>query len=244
MNKEEFLKKLEELLSDVDAAERSEAIHYYQEYFQDSEKAEEDVIKELGSPQEVAHSIREELAEKEIVLAGTVAGENAGGESQGAEQSKEAGWQTAGSFSANSDASQQSSSQEKEKKSMEPGIVVLIILAIIFVGIPVGLPLLGSALTLIVGIIGVMLGPVVAGAICFVVFGLAAVICFVVSIMKLVAAPLAGVIILGISLLLLGLCFLSALITWKMCSVVIPACVRGVVYLCRLPFRKNQEATV
>ena len=64
MNREEFLKKLESLLRDVDASERKEALQYYEEYFEDSEKAEADVIKELGSPEEVAHSIREELAEK------------------------------------------------------------------------------------------------------------------------------------------------------------------------------------
>lgn len=235
MNKEEFLKKLEELLSDVDAAERKEAIQYYEEYFQDSEKAEEDVIKELGSPQEVAHSIREELAEKEIVLAS-----EATGESQKRNYDTKEEWQTADSAGTN----YQSSSKEKEKKGMEPWVAVLITLAVIFVGIPVGIPLLGSVLGLLVGIAGAILGIVVAAAICFVVFGIAAVICLVVSIVKLFVTPLAGVILLGVSMLLLGLCFLSALITWKLCSVVIPACARGFVYLCRLPFRKRQEAAV
>lgn len=71
MNKNEFLKQLDHLLSDFPEEERREAMEYYVEYFDEAGPEKEDeVLKELGSPQEVANHIREELAEKGLVLAG------------------------------------------------------------------------------------------------------------------------------------------------------------------------------
>ncbi len=223
MNREEFLKKLESLLSDVDASERKEALQYYEEYFEDSEKAEADVIKELGSPEEVAHSIREELAEKEIVVAQSRTEESGSGKSR-----KEA--ETAQSVDSG------------KNSGMEPWAVVLIVLAVLFLGIPLGVPLLAAGFGLIVGILAVLFALLLAAAICAVTFGFAAIICLVVSIIKLVTAPIAGIILMGTALLLMGLCFLSALITWKACAVVIPAMVRGIVSLCRLPFHNRKGA--
>lgn len=223
MNREEFLRKLESLLSDVDASERKEALQYYEEYFEDSEKAEADVIKELGSPEEVAHSIREELAEKEIVVAQGRTYESQSGKSQ-----------------AEAGKSQRSASNES--KGMEPWAVVLIVLAVLFLGIPIGVPLLAGGFGLIVGILAVIFALLLAAAICAVVFGFAAVICLVVSIVKLVSAPIVGIILMGTALILMGLCFLAALITWKACAVMIPAIVRGIVSLCRLPFHNRKGA--
>ena len=223
MNREEFLKKLESLLSDVDASERKEALQYYEEYFEDSEKAEADVIKELGSPEEVAHSIREELAEKEIVVAQSRTEESGFGKSR-------------------TEAETAQSVASGKNSGMEPWTVVLIVLAVLFLGIPVGVPLLAAGFGLIVGILAVLFGLLLAAAICAVVFGFAAIICLVVSIIKLVTAPIAGIILMGTALLLMGLCFLSALITWKACAVVIPAMVRGIVSLCRLPFHNRKGA--
>ncbi|MBD5545531.1 MAG: DUF1700 domain-containing protein [Lachnospiraceae bacterium] len=223
MNREEFLKKLESLLSDIDASERKEALEYYEEYFEDSEKEEADVIRELGSPQEVAHSIREELAEKEIVVA-----------AEGREESQ--------SEKSQSEAGQFRKESSQGSKGMEPWAVVLIVLAVLFLGIPVGVPLLAGAFSLVAGVIAVILGLILAAAICAVGFGFAAIVCLVVSIVKLVTIPLAGIILMGIGLLLMGLCFLSALITWKVCAVIVPAIVRGIVYLCRLPFHGRKGA--
>lgn len=62
MNREEFLRQLEKLLSDIPECERREAIEYYQNYFEDAgPEMEEKIIEELGSPQEVAASIKKNL---------------------------------------------------------------------------------------------------------------------------------------------------------------------------------------
>ena len=62
MNKKEFLRQLEQLLLDIPESERREAVEYYENYFEDAgDGMEEQIIEELGSPQEVAASIKKNL---------------------------------------------------------------------------------------------------------------------------------------------------------------------------------------
>ncbi|MEE1314827.1 MAG: DUF1700 domain-containing protein [Faecalimonas sp.] len=61
MNRAEFMRRLEELLSDVSESDRQDAISYYNDYFDEAGKEkEEQVIRELGSPEQVARTIRAE----------------------------------------------------------------------------------------------------------------------------------------------------------------------------------------
>jgi len=62
MSKQEFMKELESLLSDIPLEEREEALRYYDSYFEDAGKENEDkILKELGSPSKVARLIKAEL---------------------------------------------------------------------------------------------------------------------------------------------------------------------------------------
>ena len=62
MNKEEFLKQLENLLSDISAEERADAMAYYHSYFEDAgEGNEASIIEELESPEKVAELIKRDL---------------------------------------------------------------------------------------------------------------------------------------------------------------------------------------
>ena len=59
MTREEFLRRLNELLSDVTDEERAEAIRFYEEYLDDAgPEPEAQVLAELGSPEKVAAIIR------------------------------------------------------------------------------------------------------------------------------------------------------------------------------------------
>lgn len=59
MNRAEFMRRLAELLSDVPPAEREEAIQYYNDYFDDAgAENESGVIASLGTPEELARSIK------------------------------------------------------------------------------------------------------------------------------------------------------------------------------------------
>lgn len=66
MNREEFIRQLEQLLADVSEEERQEALAYYNGYFEDAgSENEQSIIRELESPQKVAANIKAGLCEEE-----------------------------------------------------------------------------------------------------------------------------------------------------------------------------------
>lgn len=59
MNRAEFMRRLTELLGDVSPMERDEAIQYYNDYFDDAGVENEgEVISSLGTPEELARTIK------------------------------------------------------------------------------------------------------------------------------------------------------------------------------------------
>lgn len=59
MNRADFMKNLAELLADMTPAEREEAIQYYNDYFDDAgEENEQSVIASLGTPEQLARTIK------------------------------------------------------------------------------------------------------------------------------------------------------------------------------------------
>ncbi len=64
MNRIDFMIRLSAMLSDLPTAEREEAIQYYEDYLNDAGvENEEEVLAALGTPEELAASIREGLQE-------------------------------------------------------------------------------------------------------------------------------------------------------------------------------------
>lgn len=62
MNRADFMDQLERLLRGIDPAEREGAIQYYNDYFDDAGKEnEQEVIEALGNPARVAENIRRDL---------------------------------------------------------------------------------------------------------------------------------------------------------------------------------------
>ena len=73
MNKEEFLKRLEQLLSDISEEERTDALAFYRSYFEDAGIGNEtSILKELESPEKVAEVIKKDLGVSETADADTV----------------------------------------------------------------------------------------------------------------------------------------------------------------------------
>lgn len=59
MNRADFMKNLAELLADMTPAEREEAIQYYNDYFDDAgAENEQSVIESLGTPEQLAKTIK------------------------------------------------------------------------------------------------------------------------------------------------------------------------------------------
>ena len=58
MNKEDFLRQLEQLLSAISKEERADAVAFYRSYFEDAgEENEQEILAKLESPQKAAESI-------------------------------------------------------------------------------------------------------------------------------------------------------------------------------------------
>ena len=66
MTKQEFLEKLNYLLSDVPKTERDSAIQYYEEYFEEAGIGENELIpKDMEAPEKIARDIRAGLGNEE-----------------------------------------------------------------------------------------------------------------------------------------------------------------------------------
>ena len=76
MSRKEYMEQLDMLLRDIPHTERQEALKYYEDYFEDAGKEHEaDVIEELGSPEELAKKLREDLKHEESEVAFAERGE-------------------------------------------------------------------------------------------------------------------------------------------------------------------------
>lgn len=224
MNRKRFMAELEKLLWDLPYNERKEAIQYYNDYFDDAgEEKEAQVIEELGSPEQVARTIREGMFEN-------------GGEytEHGYEDSR---FRDRQEVSAGPSVSPAPKTKPKKQKNTNPWKIFCIILLCILlfpIIVPVGLALLVAAVVLLVGVIALVLGAGAAG-IAIIVAGIGTII---LGIVRLVTFPAVGAALGGIGCLLLALGILACLLLlWIFCKI-IPPVVRGVVSLIRYPFRK------
>ena len=107
MSRWEFMRQLESLLSDIPPGEREEALQYYNDYFNDAGREnEQEVIKALGSPMQVAGIVKEGL-----------------GENSASGEFTESGYKSAKAFSENPiiKRSQGARAQEESGKAKEGG---------------------------------------------------------------------------------------------------------------------------
>lgn len=218
MNKDSFISRLDELLKDLPDTERIEALEYYQEYFDDAGvENEASVLQELGSPEEVAHNIRGELAEKELVL-----------KNQQQEKQHENTDQT------------ESRQQATEPKKKNPVVVGILVALLCIFAIPVGIPMVTGAFGIVVGILATLAGIVIAlyvGAFALLFSGIVLV---GVAIVNCIVAPLVAALLLGVGLLLFGLGLLFLLGGIKVCTTVIPGLIRGITSLLSRLFHRGE----
>ena len=139
MRKDEFLRKLEVLLSDISIEEREEALTFYRNYFEDAgEEKEADILAELESPEKVAEAIKRNLGM--IVVTEQRKGAYEGADSQA----------------------------QREKEKRNKGIVVLVIMigiltSPVLLGILTGI--LGTIFGLAASLVGITLAVFVVGAV-------------------------------------------------------------------------------
>lgn len=228
MNKAEFLHQLEQLLSDIAPYERTEALNYYEEYFTDAgAENEQRILLELGSPRQVAQSIREGLQPRMPY------GNNSSAQVPpyaDVPPYKEVPPYT--ETPSYAEMPQYSNSNRAEKSSLPTWAVVLIVIGCIFAS-PVLLGLFAAAVGLLIGFFGVIIGFGAAG-LATVVAGISVVFA---GIINCALFPMAGIVLAGAGLIVFALGILFIMFTVWLCGFALPAIFRGIKSL----FRKKQE---
>lgn len=235
MNRIEFLKELEDLLQGISVEERQDALAFYQNYFDDAGyENEAEVIRELGSPEKVAA----------IILTDTkTADDNA--------QFTESGFQDAqfddekntpvtrgaarGSYTEGGAGAEQG--RPWTNKWLKIILIVLVVIAACTIGGPIAIGVLAALFGLICAAFGIFLALVV-GSIALCIAGVAIVI---VGLTKLFVAFPVTLLLGGIGTLLFVVGLICTVGCIKLCVIVVPAMVRGIVYVCKLPFRNRER---
>lgn len=234
MRKEEYLQKLEKLLYNIPAEDREDALQFYRDYLEDAAEEAEEVLAALGSPEELAQSIRRDLY-----------GDNAEGDFTRSNRDLPGSYRVPfskdGKFSGAKGAYSEGKSTYggyyeydagKEKKVRKGKLSAgqwIIFLIICLCAAPVIVPICGGLIAAVIGILAVILGLVFGIGVAGIALVIAAIAIVIVALVKLIATPLSALIMLGGGLLSAGLGLVGiALTLWIVCKV-LPAIFRWVV---------------
>ena len=237
MNRVEFLAELERLLSGMPEEERQAAVQYYADYLADAgEENETEALRELGSPEKVAESIKADYYGTEFDESKfdhkdymEKYGQRTGGNGQGPNA------ETGAAAGADNETGEAVASEWDARKKDAPwtsrGLKILLIILIVIVVWPVALGIAGVVLGVAAAVICFFAGLVIAAAAIMI----SGVVVAVTGLVLLVIPP-AGMIVIGVGILLFVLGLMATVGTVKLCAIVYPAMLRGFVALCRRPF--------
>jgi uncharacterized membrane protein len=223
MNRVEFMAELERLLADLPEDERQAAVQYYADYFADAgAENEAEVIRELGSPEKTAESIKADYYGRTFDESRFEHKDYMEKYGQQASGQQTFGQQSAGPAGA---------SVEGKKPWTSRGLKILLIVLIAIVVWPLSLGLICAVLGILAAVVCLFAGLVIAAVCVMIAGGVTAVTGLLMS----VAYPPAALMTTGIGLLLFVLGLIATVGTVKLCMIVYPAMLRGFVELCRRP---------
>lgn len=223
MNRVEFMAELERLLADLPEDERQAAVQYYADYFADAgAENEAEVIRELGSSEKTAESIKADYYGRTFDESRFEHKDYMEKYGQQASGQQTFGQQSAGPAGA---------SVEGKKPWTSRGLKILLIVLIAIVVWPLSLGLICAVLGILAAVVCLFAGLVIAAVCVMIAGGVTAVTGLLMS----VAYPPAALMTTGIGLLLFVLGLIATVGTVKLCMIVYPAMLRGFVELCRRP---------
>lgn len=224
MNRAEFMQKLGALLGDIELNERTDALKYYADYFDDAGSENEgQVIEELGSPEKVAKMIKAEL--------------NAKGKESG--EFTESGYKNPAYEEKATVVTGATQGNQTVPPKNDAGRIVLIVL-LCLLAIPVGIPVLGTVFSIIIGILSTIFGLIIGFGAAAIGLIMGGVVLLVVGFLNIVAAPFASFVLIAASLFMTALGILFMILTVLICGKLLPAFFRGVVYLFSAPFKRRE----
>lgn len=223
MNKDEFLRQLEVLLSGISQEERTEALAFYRSYFEDAGEANEaKILEELESPQKVADSIIKDLG----VQPGEACSSGAQGASAGAE------WNP-----AVQGAAQNAAYSTQEKDGMPGWAIVLLVITS-----PVWLVMILVILSALLGIVAALFGIAIAVVAVMGALLICGVVLFGVGIGSAFAGnPAIGIGLMGGGLIVLAFGVLAVVLVVWIFGGFLPWALKGICKLCKKPFNKRKE---
>lgn len=225
MTKQEFLEKLAALLQDIPAEEREAALEFYRGYFDDAgEGREAEVIRELESPEKVAEQIKNGLK----TGLGTESYENAGSPYDKNTSSRP--------------VPENYGSYEKQPKKSSGWWTFGIVCLVLFIGIPIGIPVLVTVFALALsGLVCVALLAVAVAMVMAAGF-FAGIVFLVVGVARLALAPGVALMFCGSGFICLAAGILLLLLLMWVIGRGVPACWRGIKWLCRKIFYRRGGA--
>lgn len=245
MNKDEFMRKLEYLLSDIPEEDKADAIEYYRDYLEEAgTENEEQVIHDFGSPERIASIIRSEIS-------GSL-GEGGGFTDKGYEDErfKDPNYQMAKRYDLPEIQEKQDYDKESiqdrqysEGKSGSSNRIAKIILwgILIIAASPLILGIGGGFMGLLGGLFGILVAIIISiGAVtlALLVSGfavlLAGFICIAVQ-------PLSGLLVMGIGVVVLGLGLLGLAACVSFYGRFLPYLFRGTVNLIQSLFNRRRS---
>ena len=231
MNKDEFLRKLEALLSGISQEERTEALAFYRSYFEDAGEANEaKILEELESPQKVADSIIKDLG----VQPGEACSSGAQGAATGAE------WNPAAQNASKGvpqGAAQNAAYSAPEKDGMPGWAIVLLVITS-----PVWLVMILVILSALLGIVAALFGIAIAVVAVMGALLICGVVLFGVGIGSAFAGnPAIGIGLMGGGLIVLAFGVLAVVLVVWIFGGFLPWALKGICKLCKKPFNKRKE---
>lgn len=262
MNRVEFMETLSRLLQDIPEEDRIDALKYYNDYFDDAgSENEQNVIEELESPEKVAMKIKadredtedgkeggtEKTTEEAI---GKVTGENAAYSGAREQHDRENTYQyyqedTYGEEKDNK-IYQDNGTYDYESQEKKPWtnkwLKLAMIIAIVVIGFPIVIPLGAGILALIAGIVIAVFCLFAAIVIGFAAVVMVGVVLFAAGIGSLFANPGVGLAVLGAGLMVIAIGVIGTVVGVRLCIIVFPGIVRGIVYILRKTFHRKAVA--
>lgn len=243
MSRLEFINELERLLADISEEERAEALCYYHNYFEDAgPEREQEIMEQLGSPERIAAGIREELGNSSSNERYTGYFTERGYED---DRLKEPKLEVIHKDRKEKEKEKEAYGYKQESKkenSHNNGMKVILIIALIIFALPIGLPIIVTILSLIIGLGAAVFGIWIACVAISIALTFAGIIATFAGIFKLITAPIIGVSVTGMGLLLFGIGVLFIIITVWLTSKVIPAMIKFIIDIFRLPFKNRRVA--
>ena len=247
MNKDEFLRQLEVLLSGISQEERTEALAFYRSYFEDAGEANEaKILEELESPQKVADSIIKDLG----VQPGEACSSGAQGAATGAEwnpavqgaaQNASKGVPQGAAQNASKGvpqgAAQNAAYSAPEKDGMPGWAIVLLVITS-----PVWLVMILVILSALLGIVAALFGIAIAVVAVMGALLICGVVLFGAGIGTAFAGnPAIGIGLMGGGLIVLAFGVLAVVLVVWIFGGFLPWALKGIWKLCQKPFNKRKE---